>query len=121
MGYSPRLAHAVALLALASFLGCSSRDSFAQAPHPDRPLTPILVNDNRASAGELQNGILHVSLVAEVGLWYPEVEHGPGLEIQAFGEEGKPLQAPGPLIRVPAGTEVRVRLRNALGVPLLVR
>ena len=34
--------------------------------------------------------------------------------MNAFGEAGKPLRIPAPLIRVPAGTLVTIRLRNAL-------
>jgi FtsP/CotA-like multicopper oxidase with cupredoxin domain len=92
----------------------------AQRTQPET-LPPIAVNENRTPAGELHDGVLHVSLVADVGVWRPELEHGPGLEVQAFGEEGGSLLVPGPLIRVPAGAEVRIRLRNALDQPLLVR
>jgi FtsP/CotA-like multicopper oxidase with cupredoxin domain len=110
------------LVALAPVLVAAvmrAAEPHARPADPDPPR--IAVNDNRSPAGDLSDGVLRVSLVADVGLWYPELEHGPGLVIQAFGEEGKPLQVPGPLIRVPAGTEVRLRLRNALAVPLLVR
>jgi FtsP/CotA-like multicopper oxidase with cupredoxin domain len=53
-------------------------------------------------------------------MWYPEGEKGPALPVAAFAEEGGPLQNPGPLIRVPAGTDVRVTLRNSLAKPLTV-
>ena len=56
-----------------------------------------------------------------MGAWHPEGEAGPGLDIAAFGETGRALQIPGPLIRVPAGTDVRVSLRNSLAQPLVVR
>lgn len=48
------------------------------------------------------------------GRWYPEREDGPGEVVQAFAEEGKAPQIPGPLIRVPAGTEIRARIHNTL-------
>jgi FtsP/CotA-like multicopper oxidase with cupredoxin domain len=51
-------------------------------------------------------------------MWYPEGPDGPGLPVAAFAEEGKPLQNPGPLIRVRTGTNVRVVLRNSLAKPL---
>ncbi|MFL5515719.1 MAG: multicopper oxidase domain-containing protein, partial [Gemmatimonadales bacterium] len=38
----------------------------------------------------------------------------------AFAEAGAPLQVPGPLIRVPQGTEVRVSLRNPLDSSLTI-
>ena len=48
------------------------------------------------------------------GEWYPEAETGPSLKVYAFAEEGKAPQVPGPLIRVPEGTEIQVTLRNSL-------
>jgi len=39
--------------------------------------------------------------------------------VYAFGEEGKPLQMPGPLIRVPEGTEIKLTIRNNIeGQPI---
>ncbi len=80
----------------------------------------IAPNDNRRPAGRLRHGVLTVVLEARKGTWHPE-RAGPGLELEAFGEAGGALQIPGPLIRVHAGTEVRVSLRNTLERPLLVR
>ncbi|HUP02273.1 MAG TPA: multicopper oxidase domain-containing protein [Gemmatimonadota bacterium] len=74
----------------------------------------IAINENRVPAGELRDGVLTVQLEARVGVWHPEGESGPGLVIQAFGEAGGPLQNPGPLLRVPAGTEIRATIRNAI-------
>ena len=39
---------------------------------------------------------------------------------EAFAEGSGPLLIPGPLIRVPAGTEVRLSVRNRLASPLIV-
>ena len=90
-----------------------------------RPLpTPsplIHTNDNRRAAGMLEHGVLAIRLEARNGVWHPEAEAGVGVEVQAFGEEGKPLQNPGPLIRVPEGTEIRLSVRNAIpGATLVV-
>jgi len=41
--------------------------------------------------------------------------------VPAFAEEGGPARIPGPLIRVPAGTEVALSLHNALAQGLTVR
>jgi manganese oxidase len=95
--------------------GCArARQEVAGAPGVDGSGTAvILANENRRSAGSLRDGVLTVRLVAADGAWYPE---GPGriaLEVEAFGEEGGPLTAPGPLLRVPAGTFVHARVRNA--------
>lgn len=80
----------------------------------------VVPNENHAAAGRLRSGVLTVRLEAREGLWYPEGEHGPGLPIAAFAEEGKAPSAPGPLIRVRSGTEVRVTVRNTLAETLWV-
>lgn len=81
----------------------------------------IEANDNRRPAGRLENGVLTLRLVADLGLWQPEKKDGAAFPLQAFREEGQPLQCPGPLIRVPAGTELRVTVKNLLaGEPLEV-
>lgn len=73
-------------------------------------------NDNRVPAGELRSGVLTLRLVARVGFWRPEGAQGPEIPIYAFAEEvaGRTPQIPGPLIRVPVGTEVRASIRNSL-------
>jgi FtsP/CotA-like multicopper oxidase with cupredoxin domain len=78
----------------------------------------IVPNDNRRVAGRLERDTLTLNLEARVGLWYPDGPEGPAREVAAFAEAGGPLQNPGPLIRVRAGTEVRVTVRNALAAPL---
>ena len=83
-------------------------------------LPTVSINDNRWPAGQFENGILTVKLDARNGMWYPEGPDGPGLPVAAFAEAGGLLQNPGPLIRVPAGTDVRVILRNCLEKPLTV-
>ena len=74
----------------------------------------IQANANRLPAGTLENGILVLHLELREGNWYPEAETGPSLKVYAFAEEGKAPQVPGPLIRVPEGTEIRVTLLNLL-------
>lgn len=81
-------------------------------------LEHVLANDNRRPAGRLRDGVLTLHLEARNGVWYPEGRDGLARAVAAFAEQGGPLQNPGPLIRVPAGTEVRVRVRNSLGAPL---
>lgn len=78
-------------------------------------------NDNRVPAGSMKDGVLTVRLVARAAAWYPEGAQGCGLRVHAFAEEGKSAQIPGPLIRVPVGTDVRVILRNALGESVRIR
>ena len=80
----------------------------------------VTPNDNRNSAGTLSSGVLSVALEARRGVWYPEGEKGRALDVAAFAEEGKPLLTPGPVIRAPLGTQVRVSIRNSLDKPLTV-
>src|SRR5687767_8897301 len=80
-----------------------------------------VANDNRVAAGTLERGILTVRLTMRETAWHPDGPNGCGLRVHAFAEEGKPARIPGPLIRVPVGTEVRVVLRNSLGEAVRVR
>jgi FtsP/CotA-like multicopper oxidase with cupredoxin domain len=93
---------------------------FTTGPVTPRAPVSISPNDNRQSAGTLKNGVLTVRLETRTGLWYPEGEKGRSIEVGAFAEEGKAPSSPGPLIRVRAGTEVRVRLHNTYDKPLIV-
>ena len=79
----------------------------------------IAVNDNRTPAGVLRDGVLTLRLDARPGEWRPDGDNDRGIVVNAFGEEGKPLQIPAPLIRVPKGTEVRAQVRNSLTVGTL--
>src|SRR6266853_6814988 len=78
-------------------------------------------NDNRLAAGELKRGTLAVQLEMVETTWYPEQESGPSLSVYAFAEKGKPPQIPGPLIRIPQGTEVHAQIHNALPVAMFIR
>ena len=80
----------------------------------------IRPNDNTRPAGRLEGHRLTLSLVAAAGTISPEGPHVRARELSAFGEEGQPLSAPGPLIRVTAGTEVAATVRNALTYDLTV-
>jgi FtsP/CotA-like multicopper oxidase with cupredoxin domain len=83
-------------------------------------LPTIAANDNRSPAGELRDGVLTVSLELGEGRWHPESEEGEALTVYAFGERGRSLQNPGPLIRVPQGTEIHVITHSALPVAATV-
>ena len=88
-------------------------------PVASRPMASA--NDNRTPAGVLKDGVLTLRLVAEEARWRPEgqSEADPTRTILAFAEEGQAPQIPGPLIRVPEGTEIRMSLRNAIpGAPM---
>src|SRR5688572_2199986 len=83
------------------------------AQQPSTALPRITTNDNRVAAGVLRDGVLTVKLEIRRGQWHPDGDTDRGVPVLAFGEEGKGLQIPGPLIRVPKGTEVRATLRNS--------
>jgi manganese oxidase len=100
-----------ALVALGSLAGAST-----WPPAADR----IVPNDNRRSGGTLKHGALTVALEARTGVWRPEGDSGRALEVAAFGEAGKPLSTPGPVIRVPLGTDIHAAVRNRLDRPLTV-
>ena len=55
-----------------------------------------------------------------MGEWSPEENDGPALNVAAFREEGGPLSTPGPLLRVPEGTEIDATISNHLEQPLTV-
>jgi FtsP/CotA-like multicopper oxidase with cupredoxin domain len=104
-----------ALLALATPL---LQDQVVPPP-PRLPLprpvanAPIAeVNQNRVPAGRLAKGTLTLALdVVEAG-YRPEGSDDPVVRILALAEAGKAPQVPGPLLRAPAGTTVRLTLRN---------
>jgi FtsP/CotA-like multicopper oxidase with cupredoxin domain len=75
-------------------------------------------NDNRKPAGQLRNGTLTLRLEVRTSRWQPEEGAGPTRVVQAFAEEGQAPQIPGPLVRVPEGTEIQTTVTNRLGVAL---
>lgn len=81
-----------------------------------QPLPNIVANDNRRPAGVLRDGVLKLELELRKGNWHPEAEDGEAIPSYAFAEAGKPLQVPGPAIRVPQGTTIEASVRNTLGV-----
>ena len=88
---------------------------------PNRPAADRIVsNDNRTPAGHLRNGVLTVSLEARRGIWEPAEDGGPKIKVAAFAEVGKPLQDPGPLLRVPLGTAIHASVTNRLTAPLWI-
>jgi FtsP/CotA-like multicopper oxidase with cupredoxin domain len=87
----------------------------AACDHLPRPTAPATApNDNRTPAGELRDGVLTLGLVVTTGTWYPDGPDGCGIEVHAFAEDGTAPAIPGPLLRVTAGTELRIALRNDL-------
>jgi len=88
----------------------------------DNDLPVVSINDNRIPVGKLENGVLTLHLELRRGRWHPERDDGqrvtdrtPGaIDDSYFAEEGHALQIPGPLIRVPQGTELHISVHNLL-------
>ncbi|MEX2177378.1 MAG: multicopper oxidase domain-containing protein [Gemmatimonadaceae bacterium] len=76
-------------------------------------------NDNRVVAGVLKDGTYSLALDVTKAIWHPEGRGRVAIPIFAFAERGQAPSAPGPLVRVPAGTEMRISIRNTL--PTMVR
>jgi FtsP/CotA-like multicopper oxidase with cupredoxin domain len=72
------------------------------------------VNDNRTPAGVLRNGVLTLHLEMRQAIWWPGEDDKTHLLVSAFAEEGRTPQIPGPLVRIPVGTEVAATIRNSL-------
>jgi manganese oxidase len=85
-------------------------------PDENSSLPPVMANDNRTPAGQLKNGALELRLDLSQGRWYPADEGGGYRDVYAFAEEGHALQCPGPLIRVPQGTQIHTTIRNNLSL-----
>ncbi|MDQ6830954.1 MAG: multicopper oxidase domain-containing protein, partial [Gemmatimonadota bacterium] len=90
-----------------------------RSPAPRAPRAAA--NDNRSPSGTVHDGVLRVAIVAQAVVWYPDGAHGCSVLVHAFAEEGRPAVIPGPLVRVQAGTEVSVSVRNSLDMPIWVR
>ena len=107
------------MLAVLVFTSASLLQESVVPPGPREPLprpvptAPVAqVNDNRRPAGNLSGGTLTLSLDVVEAAYQPEGEHDPVVRILAFAESGKAPQVPGPLLRAPLGTMVRLTVRN---------
>ena len=99
--------------ALAILCFCAAHAAFARSS-ANSPLTTVVANDNRTAAGELKGNVLNLHLELREARWYPEKEGGAYHDAYVFAEEGRAPQNPGPLIRVPQGTEIHASVRNSL-------
>lgn len=93
---------------------------FATSKPAPPPLPRASLENYRVAAGTRVGDTLSASFTIQEVSWRPEGEKGADLPAYAFVENGKPARVPGPLLRAPAGTTIRVTLRNALGVNLML-
>ena len=80
----------------------------AALPHRVERVTP---NDNRAPSGVLRDGRLLLRLEARLAMWHPHADDGPGAMMAAFAADDAPPSIPGPLVRVPTGTVIEVKVK----------
>jgi FtsP/CotA-like multicopper oxidase with cupredoxin domain len=106
---------AIAVAAVAPLLTVSSFGT-----HAARETDRVAINDNQSAAGVLRDGVLTLRLEVREGEWHPDRDSEPGIVVRAFAEEGKRSLIPGPLIRVPEGTEIHAFVRNPLARGTLV-
>jgi FtsP/CotA-like multicopper oxidase with cupredoxin domain len=99
----------------------SSVLAHCQSTSPADPSLPrIAANTNRVPAGTMSGGVLNIELEIREGAFYPEAESGPSLKVFAFGEPGKSLQIPGPMIRIPQDTTIHVTIHNFIARDVLL-
>ena len=81
-------------------------------PRPVANAPMAAINQNVVSAGRLSKGTLTVALDVVEAAWQPEGAGDAVVRVLALAEAGKAPQVPGPLLRAPVGTTLRLTLRN---------
>jgi FtsP/CotA-like multicopper oxidase with cupredoxin domain len=81
-------------------------------PRPVAGAPVAVVNDNRRPGGRLQGGTLTLALEIVEAAFQPEGPGDPVVRALAFAEPGKAPTVPGPMLRAPLGTTVRLTLNN---------
>ncbi len=88
-------------------------------PLPRVPLPKVspgavraIANTNHRPAGMRSAGVLTLAIDIVTSAMHPEGDTDPEVPILAFAERGHAPQVPGPLVRVPQGTEVRLTITN---------
>ncbi|HUF66357.1 MAG TPA: multicopper oxidase domain-containing protein [Gemmatimonadaceae bacterium] len=105
--------HALVLIALPLMQGATVQPlPRLPLPRPVAGAPMATINDNRAPAGRFENGTLTLALDIVEAAWRPEGQNDPVIPVLAFAERGRTPAVPGPLLRAPMGTSVRLTLRN---------
>jgi manganese oxidase len=81
-------------------------------PRPAASAPVATANQNLLAAGIRVRDTLTLALDVVEAAYQPEGSDDPVVRILALAERGKTPQVPGPLLRVPVGTTVRLSLRN---------
>lgn len=88
---------------------------------PVSQLPVVAFHDNTMPAGRLVNGEHTLALEIQRAMWHPYGDDRPGREMFSFAEPGARPVTPGPLLRVPLGTRLRVTVRNPTDSAFVVR
>ena len=89
-------------------------------PRPSANAVRATVHSNHAASGTRAGTTLAIALDVVESAWRPEGDDDPEVPVLAFAEAGKPPSVPGPMIRVPQGTEIRITLRNRVDTSITV-
>ena len=71
-------------------------------------------NDHRTLAGTLRGGEYALALELRRTMWRPNAPSALAVDVAAFAEVGRAASVPGPLIRIPSGTRLRITIHNDL-------
>lgn len=112
----------VAALVLSVSLQAQLVASLPRVPLPKPAANAIraTVHSNHVSAGSMKNGVLTLELDVVVSAWRPEGTNEPEVPIYAFAVKGQGPTVPGPMMRVPQGTRVRVILHSRIDSALTI-
>jgi FtsP/CotA-like multicopper oxidase with cupredoxin domain len=111
----------VAVLVIGVYLPLDLR--IDRAPHASQAIQALPAigwNDNLEAAGHLGDGRLELELEIVDGIWHVLGDEEPGGRVLAFKEAGGEPLNPGPMIRVPLGTEVRVSVTNRADTAVVI-
>jgi FtsP/CotA-like multicopper oxidase with cupredoxin domain len=110
-------------LGLLALLQVPAMPAMQREPLP--PVNPAaalaVANNNTRAAGVQRGNVREIALDIVESRWAPESDDGAIVPTLAFAERGKAPQLPGPLIRVRAGTRVRLSIRNATDSAIAMR
>ncbi len=120
MKYQPHISEVSVYILIAFAVACFAAPRCGASPAGDAPLPRIGANTNQHAAGVLSESGLSVELEIREGAMYPEGDSGPSLQVFAFGERGKQLQIPGPMVRVPQDAKIHVTIHNLIGRNVLI-
>jgi FtsP/CotA-like multicopper oxidase with cupredoxin domain len=78
------------------------------------------VHANHEAAGIRKGNVLTLAIDVVESAWRPEGDEDPEVPVLAFAEQGHGPTVPGPFVRAPLGTEVRLVLRNRVDSSIVI-